>query len=164
MKTISLPRTLLLLAVFSGAAASAGPEQTGALSVPANRIVGLWSTAAMVGPCGGPQPVQIQNTLLFHAGGTVVENPRFPPAGAAGYQRNQALGTWTYDVASKTYSLHLQFDNFVNGVYEGYSTVDREIELSQDGTAASGPVSVNRYLGNGTLIFAVCGSATSTRL
>lgn len=118
----------------------------------------------MVGPCGGPQPVQILNTLLFHAGGTVVDIPRFPPAGNAGYQRTLALGTWTYDAAINVYSIHLRFENFVNGVYEGYSTVDREIQISDDGEEASGPVTANRFLENGTLLSAFCGFATSTRL
>jgi len=164
MKPIALKHTLVLLAVFASAVATADPDKTGAISVPANQIVGLWSTRAMVGPCGGPQPVQIRNTLLFQAGGTVVDNPRSPPAGNAGYQRNQGLGTWKYDAANKTFSLHLQFDNFVNGVYEGYSTVDRTIVLSEDASVASGPVTSSRYLENGTLISAVCGSATSVRL
>jgi len=164
MKPIALASTLVLFSVFASPVTSANNGLTGALPVPANRIVGLWTTEAMVGPCGIPPVAQIRNTLLFHAGGTVVENPRSPPTGANGNQRNQALGTWKYSARNRTYTLHLRFDNFVNGVYEGYSTVDREMELSKDGTQVTGEVTSNRYLDNGTLISSVCGNATSTRL
>jgi hypothetical protein len=112
---------------------------------------------------------QIRNTLLFHAGGTVVENPRFPPAGfpdVAGvpgvYQRGQALGTRTYDPQRHKYWIHLRFDNFVDSVYHGCSTVDREMSLS-GGIVASGPVRSIRYLANGSLMSEVCGEAVSAR-
>ena len=136
-----------------------------------DRIIGLWATEAMVGPCGGIPSNPIRNTLLFHAGGTVVETPRIPPNGIATgpnntliYQRGQALGTWVYDRSKRIYYIHLRFDNYVDNVYHGYSTVDREITLSNRGTVASGPVRSVRYRVDGTELSAVCGQATSTPL
>jgi hypothetical protein len=171
MNLTSFMRIIVVIAALGCGAATAGPDQTGALAVPANRIVGLWSTQAMVGPCNGAPSNPIRNTLLFQAGGTLVENPRFPPEGApnvAGipgiYQRGQALGTWTYDSANRRYWIHLQFDNFVDNAYHGYSTVDRRITLSADGMIASGPVWSARYLADGSLLAEVCGEALSTRL
>jgi hypothetical protein len=164
------------IALTAGDAAADGPGLSGAPG-PANRIVGLWSTEALVSPCKPPPtapttpPTPIRNTLLFHAGGTVVESPRFPPGGApnvAGvpgiYQRGQALGTWSYDPRRRTYFLHLQFDNYVDNVYHGYSTVDREIALTKDGWLGSGPVRSARFKTDGTLIVEVCGEALSARL
>lgn len=136
-----------------------------------DRILGLWSTEGLVGPCNGTPGQPIRNTLLFSDGGTVVENPRFPPSGvpvAPGstsiYQRGSGLGTWVYESWRRRYYLHLQFDNYVDGVYHGYSTVDREITLSQHGMLATGPVRSARYLADGTLFSEVCGTATSKPL
>jgi hypothetical protein len=172
MKTCDFLRLAPLLLTLGAAPVAAGPANSGALGVPANRIAGLWSSEAGVRPCGTALPLApVRNTLLFHAGGTVVENPRFPPGGAANVfgvpgtnQRNQALGTWGYDPATDVYWMHLQFDWFVDGIYHGYMTVDREIRLSQDGLEASGPVWSTRYSAAGSVIAQVCGEAVSTRL
>jgi hypothetical protein len=136
-----------------------------------DRIVGLWGTEATVGPCDVKPVTPIRNTLLFHAGGTVVEIPRFGPNGVPTgpnntliYQRGQALGTWVYDRSKRIYYIHLRFDNYVDNVYNGYSTVDREITLSNRGMLASGPVRSVRYRVDGTELSAVCGQATSTPL
>lgn len=167
------PKTSLLaialLALVPTIASAVDPVGNGALAVPANRIVGLWSTQGAVGPCGtNVFPIRVLNTLLFHAGGTVVEMPRFPPNGvvtALGTsQRGQALGTWSYNPNTQQYSMHLQFDWFVNNAYHGYATVDREILLSNGGEQAAGPVRSTRYAANGSTISEVCGSAVSTRL
>lgn len=163
--------TIGLLCVLMAATASAGQDFVGHFPGPANRIVGLWATEAMVGPCGGTPSTPIRNTLLFHAGGTVVESPRFGPNGApnvAGvpgiYQRGQALGTWSYHPGRRTYYIHLQFDNYVDNVYHGFSTVDREIALSKEGMLGSGPVRSARFAADGKLMGEVCGQATSARL
>ena len=79
------------------------------------------------------------------------------------YQRGQALGTWSFNPALKVYQVDLRFDNYVNGVYHGYSTVDRQIVLTGNGLAY-GPVKSARYLANGTRLVEFCGDATSTRL
>jgi hypothetical protein len=138
---------------------------------PGNRIVGLWGTEGLVGPCGGTPNLTIRNTLLFHAGGTLVETPRFGPNGTATgpnntliFQRTQALGTWVYDRSQRVYYIHLRFDNYVDNVYHGYSIVEREIKLSNGGMLASGPVRSTRYLANGQILSEVCGEASSTPL
>lgn len=168
------PIAVLLCALLlsSGSALAVDPARNGALAGPANRIVGLWLTEGAVSPCGSALPPSpIRNTLLFNAGGTVVENPRIPPAGipnafgVAGInQRGPALGTWSFDPASGEHSLFLRFDWYVDGAYHGYMTVDRTLTISSDGTQIIGPVQSTRYLANGTQIGAVCGSAVSDRL
>jgi hypothetical protein len=160
-----------LLAVFIAGGAAAGYGLIGAFPGPANRIVGLWSTEAVVGRCDAAPATPIRNTLLFHAGGTVVENPRAAPGGAPNvggvpgiYQRGQALGTWSYLPGRRSYYVHLQFDNYVDNVYHGYSTVDREIALDKEGLLGSGPVRSARFTADGKLMSEVCGEALSARL
>ena len=170
MKSItSAGATALLISMIAvGAAAHDGDSRDSRDD--GNRIVGLWSTEAVIGPCNATPTIQIRNTLLFHAGGTFVDNPRFPPngvpnAGAPGvYQRVQGLGTWSYNPGKHRYFLHLQFDRYVNNVYDGFSTVDREITLSRRAMIATGPVTSANYDVNGELLSEVCGEATSTRL
>jgi hypothetical protein len=154
-----------------GAVAYAGDDRHGPDH--GDRIVGLWATEAMVGPCTGEQPpvTPLRNTLLFHAGGTLVESPRFGPNGvtnAAGvpglYQRGQALGTWVFDRSKRVYFIHLRFDNYVDNAYHGYSIVEREITLSRRGMVGSGPVRSTRYYADGWVLNEVCGNATSTPL
>ncbi len=168
------PLAVLLSALLlsSGSALAVDPARNGALAGPANRIVGLWATEGAVSPCGSALPPSpIRNTLLFNAGGTVVENPRIPPAGIANAfgvaginQRGQALGTWSFDQASGQYTLLLRFDWYVDGAYHGYMTIDRTLTISADGNQVIGPVRSTRYSANGTQIGAVCGSAVSDRL
>lgn len=134
-----------------------------------DQIIGLWDTEALVGPCNGTPATTIRNTLLFHAGGTLVETPRIGPngvpnAGGGIYQRGQALGTWVYDHSKRRFYIHLRFDNYVDNVYHGYSTVDREITLSNRGMTASGPVRSTRYFLDGRPPVEVCGQATSKPL
>ena len=171
MRPATSASVLALLSVLFTASIPAHADGLGELFAPGNRIVGLWNTEAVVGPCAATPQTPIRNTLLFQAGGTVVENPRFPPGGVpnvAGvlgiYQRGQALGTWSYDSVKRRYLVHLQFDNYVDNAYHGYSTVDREITLSKRALYASGPVRSARYKADGTLMGEVCGQAVSTRL
>ncbi len=165
----------LALAPLSLAAPAAGAVDLlrhGAPNVPANRIVGLWSTQAATRPCGSNLPLSpLRNTILFHAGGTVLANSRFPLAGipnVAGVpginQRGQDLGTWSYNPVTHQYTLKLQFDWYVDGLYHGYQTVNRTILLSNDGQQASGPVRSTRFSAAGAVIADVCGEALSTRL
>lgn len=168
----SLPLSLIaVLAVASATAhAQQNPARTGSLAVPANKIVGLWDTQPSVAPCGGPSPAgpHGHTTLLFNAGGTWVENPQFPPSGvpAAGgvSQRSGGLGVWSYDPLTARYTAHMRFDWYLNGVYDGYQTVDRTILLSSDGKLASGPVRSTRYAADGSVIVKLCGSAVGARL
>jgi hypothetical protein len=129
------------------------------LSIHANRIVGLWSTAGEVSACAGGGPaIKVSNYLLFHLGGTVVEN--IAPTTA----RNMGMGTWTYDRRTRAHGLHLRFDRFASGVYAGFSTVERELMMSRDGRELTGLVRATHYAPDGTVLQELCGAATSTRL
>ena len=163
----TLPLSLIAVLAIASATANAqqSPARTGSLSVPANRIVGLWTTDAAISPCGSgqtPSPQRI-NTLLFHAGGTLNENPLGPPGGD-GEQRSTGLGTWSYSPQTGQYALRLRFDRYSNGVYVGYTTVDRSITLSGDGQQAAGPVRATFRTAGGSVLFELCGSAVSQRL
>lgn len=164
----ALPLSLLAVLAIASAAANAqqSPARTGSLAVPANRIVGLWATEAAVSPCGSgetPSPQRI-NTLQFNAGGTLNENPLFPPGGDGEQQRTAGLGTWSYSPRTGQYAMHLRFERFVNGVYVGHATVDRSLTLSGDGQQVAGPVEAKFFALDGSVIVHLCGSAVSTRL
>ena len=94
--------------------------------------------------------------------------PQFPPQGiqtpAGLSQRNVALGTWSYDPVTQRYSAHFQFDQFLDNVYSGYSTIDTEMLLSNDGQQITRSVLATRYAANGSVMSELCGSAVSTRL
>lgn len=158
---MSLKLVLFGLAVLASAtpARAVDPFTTGGLATPANRIVGLWRTQAAVGPCGSGQfPIQIRNTLQFHAGGTLIES--VPPNAP----RVEGLGTWSYKPGTRQYRLHLLFDWWLpDGTYDGYSTVDRELLMSLDGKQIAGPVRSVRHAADGSVMGAVCGNAVSTR-
>lgn len=171
---MKLPITQIALAISAALAtsvAAASPTNSGALGVPANRIVGLWTTEAMVGPCGTTPVSPVRNTLLFQAGGTLEENPRSPPNGVPNAfgvpginQRGQALGTWSYDPSTDSYEIFLRFDWFVDGAYHGYMTVERDIYLSPGAEYGFGSVRSIRYTAAGAMIAEVCGNAVSQRL
>lgn len=166
---------IALLATFALAttlpALAGSPSTTGALATPANRIVGAWANTAVVGPCGGAAGEPQRQTLVFHAGGTFLDNSRFPPAGipniagiAGVHQRGIGVGTWAYDPLTGRYTLDQRFDWFVNNQYHGYQVVHRTILLSSNGNTAAGPVRTTRYTANGAIVMELCGSASSTRL
>lgn len=166
---LCLRSAITLACAALGAVAATAPVAARADGNSANRIVGLWDTQAEVRPCGTDLPPnKIANTLLIHAGGTIVENPRYPPGGApnaAGhYERNQALGTWVFNRKTGRYWIHLRFDNFLDTVYDGYSEVDREVRIKKGGMEFVGPVWASRYDADGNLLFKLCGSAVSSRL
>lgn len=158
--------TSLLAAALAAFAlpAAANPLVDGALPVPANRIVGLWTTVGKVAPCDSPAvpAITITNTLLFNAGGTLVENSGL--SGTTGSSRTWGLGTWSYNPRNRRYTLYLRFDHYLNGVYTGFATVDRELVLSSNDTVATGLVVSTRYNAAGEQIAQLCGSAMSTRL
>jgi len=158
-------RPLLLgLALAATSAHAASPLTTGALAVPANRIAGLYTTMADIGPCGTDVVFfQVRNTLLFQAGGSVIEAPRSAP-GVGGSQRGYALGTWTFNPATGRYAMRLRFDWFLDGAYDGYQIVERQIQLSNDGKRAAGPVSTTLYAADGSIAATLCGHAVSTRV
>lgn len=162
---------LALAACLAPCAAAAGdPFATGAMPVPANRIVGVWDNAAYVGPCGGtPSATPARQTVVFHAGGTFLDNARYPPQGIATpngtMQRSIGVGSWEYSPRTGRWSLEQRFDFFKNNVYDGYQVISRSsILLSSDGKTMAGPVHAYRYDAAGTLVLEQCGTATATRL
>ena len=155
---------VLILTGTTPALAQSSPTTTGALAVPANHIVGLWEAVATVRPCNIPTaPARdVRNNLLFHAGGTVTENPGGLPS-VVGASRSFGLGTWRYDEGSGRYTGILRFDTYVNGVYSGYTTIDRNIAMEGANTAA-GPVVVTAYDAGGNQLIQLCGTASQHRL
>ena len=155
--------TLTLLATAMSPALAAETPRTGALPTPANKLAGLWTGEGYVSPCGTPLPTQptVRTTLIFHAGGTLTEQPRMPPPGAN--TRSIGLGTWSYDPATGQHHARFRFDRYVNGIYGGFSVVERELLLSEDGNEASGDVLSVNYDANGAEIGAVCGIGVSRR-
>ncbi|MGO4552103.1 hypothetical protein AB4059_13525 [Lysobacter sp. 2RAF19] len=156
------PKVVLLGLVAAATASTAlagDPWTTGSLATPANHIVGLWRTQAAVGPCGsGVYPIQIRNTLQFHAGGTMIES--VPPNPV----RVEGLGTWKYNPNTRQYRMHLLFDWYLpDGTYDGYQTVDRVLLMSNDGRRIAGPVHAVRHAADGSVMGELCGHAVSTR-
>lgn len=159
--TLLLSGALAALLALPAPVQAVDPVRNGALATPANRIVGLWTTEGAVRPCGSGLPAStIRNTLLFNAGGTVIENPRSPPGG----DRTLAIGTWSFDPVSGVHSLHLRFDWYAAGVYGGYQTVDRQMIISNDGLQITGEVVSTRHAANGAVLVALCGTAISDRI
>lgn len=154
---------VVLLLSLAGAAQAAGPETTGAVATPANRLVGIWTGEGFVSPCGTPTPTQptVRATFMFHAGGTVTELPRFPPPGAN--SRTMALGSWSYDPGTGAYQARFRFDTYVNGAYNGYTVVDRELLMSADDQEIAGDVHAVRYDANGNPLGQLCGFGVSRR-
>ena len=153
----------------AGPASAVDTARNGAVATPANRIVGLWDTVGTVRPCGTTLPPStVRSNLLFNAGGTAVENPRFPPQGAllpnGVNQRGVSFGTWAYDPATTLYTLHLRFDWYVDGAYNGYATIDRELRFSADGMQVTGAVTSARFAADDTPLSSVCGTAVSNRI
>jgi len=153
-----------ILVAATSALAQSGPANTGAIAVPANRIVGLWEAVAFVRPCNIPTAParEVRNNLLFHAGGTVTENPGALPS-VTGPSRSFGMGTWRYDPLSERYTGILRFDTYLNGVYTGYTTIDRDIGLGSADTAV-GAVVVTAYNAGGNQLIQLCGTANQHRL
>lgn len=175
--------TIVTLAGIAGAAAqlsAAAPTAASGASQniqvvwgwPASRIVGAYQSDADVRKCGTTFPLNhVTNNIIFNAGGTVTESPRFPPAGAYDafgipglFTRTAGLGTWSYNPRTRSYSMSMRYDYFVDGAYNGTGTVERNIVLSADGTLASGPVQSSLYTTTGNTVIDLCGDAVSKRL
>lgn len=161
---------------LTGAAHATGPGSGQKAQVVwgwgAERIVGTYQSDAQVRPCGSNLPLMpVLNTISFNAGGTVIENPRFPPSGVLNvfgipglFTRSIGLGSWSYNPFSHRYSMSLRYDFFENGVFYGTGVVDREIQLGADGNTKSGSVRSTVYTSGGNVIVDLCGEAVSTRL
>jgi hypothetical protein len=106
----------------------------------------------------------VKNTLVFHAGGTVSESALFPPGdtpnvcGVPGAnQRNNGIGTWSFEPVAKEHSVHLRCNLWVNGIYHGYQRVDRRVVMSPDGMTISGRVRSIRDALDGSVSVDLCG-------
>jgi hypothetical protein len=165
MKLFTTLFAAAVLTMATPALAQSGPTSTGAIAVPANRIVGLWEAAGTVRPCNNPgvPPRTVRNNLLFHAGGTVTENPGALPS-VTGPSRSFGLGTWSYDPDSNRYTGMLRFDTYLDGVHTGYQTIDRDIVLDGANATATGVVVVTVYDTNGNQLVQLCGTAIQHRL
>ena len=160
----------LAATLFPLTAAAADPATRGALATPANRIVGAWSNAAYIGPCDGtPSSTAQRQTSVFHAGGTFIDNSRYPPQGISTpngtMQRSIGLGTWKYSPRTGQWSLDQRFDWFKNNVYDGYQVILRtDMRLRGDGQTLVSDVHAIRYNATGAPVLEQCGYAESTRL
>jgi hypothetical protein len=170
---MQLRRTLLasVLAVLAGNLAAQTPAHSGAIGTPANRIVGVWSTLGLVGPCGAPPTSPINAIGAFHAGGTLSTSDTLPDGGIPNLHgipgvstRGPGYGRWSYDPTTDTYHVVFRFNWFVNGFYHGYNQVDRQVSLSADGSELSGEINAARYLANGQKHMDFCGEEISERI
>ena len=163
---------LIPLCTLALLAAAATAQAASPLNAPkASRIVGAWANTSYVGPCGGAPGAGQQQTIVFNAGGTFLDNARFPPGGIPNlsgipgtHQRSIGVGTWDYNRLTDQFTLDQRFDWFVNGAYHGYQVVLRTIQVSGDGSMLSGPVHTVRYTAAGQVVGELCGHAESTRL
>jgi hypothetical protein len=157
---MSVRKTLLpaVLAFGMSAPFVAGSASHNFTFFPAHRIVGLWTTDGLVGPCGGTPAQPVRNYLLFHSGGTVTEN--IPPLTV----RNQGLGVWSYNPFTGWYTMNLRFDRFLNGAYNGYTQIERHLRLSPGGLETTGPVKATLYGTDGAVVQELCGEAVSVRV
>ena len=168
MKLITATAAAIALSIACAPALAGGPTTTGALAVPANRIVGTWYIQASVDGANctsgvpGP-PLAVRTYLVFHAGGTITEMPRIPVTNIPA-PRTFGIGNWYYDKVRDAYYGTLRFDWYSNGIAQGYQTVDREIFLDADANSMSGSAVSVRYLENGTEVYSQCGPANGTRL
>ena len=154
-------------------AAAVDAASSGLLPVPANRLVGFWRTDVYVSPQAclpdGPEPPLVgRNTIVFNAGGTLVENPQVTPPGVPGQPqlRTFGLGKWSYDARTHRYRVLVRFDYYdsASGAYLGHGEVDRTILLSNDRNTAYGPVVATRYAPDGSVVAKLCGEGISYRL
>ena len=162
MKTVPL-LTLVLLGLSGVATGGTLPtaDTTGAMPVPANRIVGLWDNVGQVAPCGQPLNPPFRNLNAFSAGGTLSGDNSFPLAGVPSpwglSARGPMYGTWRYDLRTGRYYSTGRFYWFVNGVFHGWNHVTREIDLSPDGRTFEATIRAQRYFVNGDPPVDICG-------
>jgi len=140
-------------------AAPASPTQTGALPVPANRIVGLWATEVTIGPCQGGPTMTIHGTSLFHAGGTMGETNTSAPSG-----RSHSQGIWKF-VGWNQYKTRFRFYVFLpDGSYDGVQEIRTTTVLNSQATQYDATVNARFLNPDGSLRFQVCGSARGDRI
>lgn len=157
------------LAAPNAAASGAGAEVHLVRGFAADRSVGVFTVQGQVRPCGSSLPyIPITTTLAFHSGGTLTEpvspNGDYNKFGIPGlFTRTIGVGTWWHDPRTRTYSMSMRYDYFIDGVPHGIGTVDRDMQLNADGTF-SGPVQSTIYTSDGSVVVGLCGTAVNTRV
>ena len=107
------------ISAVAGGSADAKAHQVWGFA--ASRIVGVYRVAGQVRPCGSQFPyTQIRTTLAFHAGGTLTEpvspNGSLNAFGIPGmFTRTIGVGTWWYNPLTRTYSMSMRYDYFIDG-------------------------------------------------
>lgn len=143
---------------------------------PADALTGSWTVQAIIHPCdgSGPPPREITALQTFHLGGTMTETNNFPLAGVpspfgVSVRNGPGLGTWSYDPRTRVYTASFRFNWYVDGVYHGYQSIERQdITLSRDGRSFQSVVDARRYAhdpvtGEDELIAVFCGESWGER-
>lgn len=155
----------LALSLVAGQAAAQPPSpwQTGALPVPANRIVGLWQVNVTTAPCAGGPTVVFSAFANFHAGGTVTDFNTFAPA-----SRSTGMGIWRYITplrdGSARYKLRFQFFRHVNGVLDGVQDIGGTLRLAPDGNSYVHDVRARALNNDGSVRVELCGTGLAERV
>ena len=158
---------LLALALFAAyapaQAQNPNPLQTGALPVPANRIVGLWRVDVTTAPCAGGPAVHFSAFGNFHAGGTMTDFNTFSPA-----SRSTGMGIWRYNGRDRDgtarYTVRFQFFRHVNGVLDGVQDIGGTIYLDRNGNSYVHEVRAHALNNDGSVRVELCGTALAERV
>jgi len=135
------------------------PAQTGALPVPANRIVGLWATTVSIGPCQGGPTMTFEGSSVFHAGGTLGETNMSPPS-----SRSYSQGIWKYQGKNR-YKTRFKFFSFLpDGSYDGVQEVSTTTILNARATQYHANVVASFFNPDGSLRYQACGTAVGERI
>lgn len=149
------------LALLAGNAAASHPSavESGALPVPANRIVGLWETTVTIGPCQGGPTFTFDGASVFHAGGTLSETNQGPPT-----SRGPSQGIWRYK-GHRQYKTKFRFFSYLpDGTFDGTQEVTTTTVLNARATQYDATVFARFFNPDGSLRVELCGSATADRV
>jgi hypothetical protein len=140
MRPIPVIRVLLCLFIAACSTASAQTQPLFA-NAPANAMVGLWEVRGSVGSCDSsvPLPPPMVATLMFQAGGSLVETNTMPSAGVPTPfglrgRNGPRLGNWTCEPRHRRFHARFRFNWWMNRLYDGYQKIERqEIHVSREG-------------------------------
>lgn len=161
-------RSMLLAATLAAMIAPAfaenpNPQQTGALPVPANRIVGLWQVDVTTAPCAGGPAVSFAAFANFHAGGTLSDTNTFPTAA-----RGPGMGIWRYlgrdHHGNARYRVRFQFFRYVDGALDGVQDIGGTVRLAPGGASYVHEVRARALNNDGSVRVELCGTALAERV
>lgn len=154
MKKIILRLIVLMMTVGALSAAS-----NAASSPQAAPLQGVWDSEVTLTDCNGFTLVVFRAYEMFHQGGTLTSTDNTPPT-----LHGPGFGTWQHAGVRK-YTSPFQFFNFnADGSFAGTQKIDRQIQLSPDGTSYTSTVTFESFDPDGNLIFSGCGTEVATRL